>query len=226
MILSRSCGWCLCSLKNWVFIELVIWILCLSTVLWVFASEFQNQITHFLFFFPVFSTWQPQSHGFFWINQKMILLHILESIEIGQKPSVLKISCHNFLIQIHFYTSKGMTLGRNQNGKSLQQKKVPSVHLPQLIIYLSPLAWFTTHSSERWALGTHPHCTELWDRPLDDHIQILLPLDLVILETNVGSSMISESRTASFCLQHKLQDSLLGLQPPWKLLGLKKMMPF
>ena len=98
--------------------------------------------------------------------------------------------------------------------------KVPAVQLASTNLCESPSVWFIAYSSELWGLRKHLHCKESWDHPLDDHIQILLQLGLVILEMKVDSSMKWESQTASFSLQHRLQDSLLGLPQPWK------MMPF
>ena len=89
----------------------------------------------------------------------------------------------------------------------------------------SPSLSCVVNSSKKLYVGIHLHCKELWGRPLDDDIQNLPQLDLTSPGIMVGSSMILESQTASFSLQHRLQGSPSA--HPWLLkmqICLQKMM--
>lgn len=69
----------------------------------------------------------------------------------------------------------------------------------------------TSHASEKWDWWRCLGCRELWDHPiLDDQNQILPQPCLAILEMKAGSETTLESRIFSFLPpQHKLQSSLL-----------------
>ena len=79
-------------------------------------------------------------------------------------------------------------------------------HVP--LFHLFEKSITTILQIEKWDQWTCLLCKELWDHPLDDHIQILPQPCSTILETQVHSSMIQAPQTSFALLQHTLQNTL------------------
>ena len=85
-----------------------------------------------------------------------------------------------------------------QNRKSFNKRKQLLFKFASSYLSVSPLAWFTGHSSDTWQLGTHPSYMVLWDHPLGAHTRILPQLDSTYHERKACSSMICDNKPLHF----------------------------